>query len=52
MRKGKLMQFASIFHLLSLGRPMIDYEGLQGLLSLLKVKHNPSKHGQIPLVGK
>jgi uncharacterized protein (DUF2132 family) len=43
-RKRKEVQFAVLFHLLSLGRPMTEYEGLRDLLEHLRVLKLPIKH--------
>jgi len=40
----KRVQFATIFHVLSNGRPMTEYESLQSLLNFFNVSHMPKKH--------
>jgi hypothetical protein len=40
----KFVQLAMLFHVLSRGRPMTEYEALQDLLKCLKTKHLPTKH--------
>jgi len=40
----KHVQFATIFHILNDGRPIIEYESLQSLLKFLNVSHMPKKH--------
>jgi hypothetical protein len=42
-KKG-LIQFASIFHVLNQGRPMIEFVMLKDLYDLLRLKNNPKKH--------
>lgn len=34
----------NMFHLLKLGRPLINFESMHGLLLFLKVENNPNKH--------
>jgi hypothetical protein len=43
-RARKKVQFATVFHVLSEGSPMIEYESLQRLLLFLEVPHCPKKH--------
>jgi hypothetical protein len=44
-KKCKLLQFASILHLLSEGRLMkVDYEGMKSLFKQLQVNNYPHKH--------
>lgn len=43
-RRGKLVQFAFIFHLISQSRPMIEYVQMQSLFTFFKVLKYPSKH--------
>jgi hypothetical protein len=38
------MQFVTLFHLLKLGKPIIDFESMHGLLQFLKVENIPNKH--------
>lgn len=42
--KKKEVQFAILFHLLSQGHSMIEYEGMRALLEYLKVPKLPKKH--------
>jgi hypothetical protein len=42
--RQKYVQFVAIFHLLSCGRPMTNYEDLRYLFQLLKVKSVSKKH--------
>jgi hypothetical protein len=42
--RRKFVQLATLFHVLSRGRPMTKYEVLQDLLKCLKTKHLPTKH--------
>jgi hypothetical protein len=42
--KKKLVQFTSIFSLLSKGKPMIDYEDFKPLFEFLKLRSIPKKH--------
>jgi hypothetical protein len=42
--KRKEVQMAAIFHLLSFGRPMVEYEHMRGLLEHLEVPKVPIKH--------
>ena len=41
--RGKMVQFATILHLVIEGRPTTDYEAMRGLFQFLKVKHNLRK---------
>lgn len=50
-QKYKYVQFVIIFHLLSHGYPMIDYEDMNPLKLLLKVKNLSKNIGVITLVG-
>jgi hypothetical protein len=43
-QRQKYVQFVVIFHLLTHGHPMFDYESLKELFQLLKVKFVPQKH--------
>jgi hypothetical protein len=43
-RKKKMVQFRTMFHLLTLGRPMHDYTTCQDLYNALNVPHQPRKH--------
>lgn len=43
-REKKFVQFVNMFHLLKLGRPLINFESMHGLLLFLKVENNPNKH--------
>jgi hypothetical protein len=43
-RRKKKVQFASLFHLLSAGRPMSQYESLEDLFSFLDVPNFPYMH--------
>lgn len=43
-RKKKLVQFKCLYHVLSRGRPMTDYEALQTLCESLHVPDLPKKH--------
>jgi hypothetical protein len=42
--KRKEVQMAIIFHLLSFGRPMVEYEHMRGLLNHIEVPKLPFKH--------
>jgi hypothetical protein len=42
--RRKFVQLATLFHVLSHGRPMTEYEALRDLLKCLKTKHLPAKH--------
>jgi len=39
----KRVQFATVFHILAEGRPMIEYEFLNSLFNFLQVRHIPKK---------
>ena len=43
-RSRKRVQFATIFHILAQGRPMLEYESLNLLFNFLQVRHLPKKH--------
>lgn len=43
-RSRKRVQFATVFHVLQEGRPMLEYESLNRLLNFLRVPHMPKKH--------
>ncbi len=43
-QKKKLIQFVNIFHLLNHNQPMIKFEMLKDLYSLLGLKNDPRKH--------
>jgi hypothetical protein len=43
-KKKKLVQFILIYHLLSKGRAMTNFEGLKNLFIVFKVKHILKKH--------
>jgi hypothetical protein len=42
--RRKFVQLAMLFHVLSRGRPMTEYEALYELLKYLRTKHLPPKH--------
>jgi hypothetical protein len=42
--RRKFVQLAMLFHVLSHGCPMMEYEALRDLLKCLKTKHLPTKH--------
>jgi hypothetical protein len=43
-KKNKNVRFVTIFHLLKLGRPIINFESMHGFLQFLKVENTPDKH--------
>jgi hypothetical protein len=47
-RKKKMVQFRTMFHLLTLGRPMCNYTACQDLYNALNVLHQPRKHWSEP----
>ena len=42
--QGKVIQMATLLHLLGKGRPVTDYEDIQQLLTVLSVENLPSMH--------
>ncbi|KAG0573500.1 hypothetical protein KC19_VG183500 [Ceratodon purpureus] len=40
----KKVQLATLFHILSHGRPLLEYESMAGLFSYLEIPHFPRKH--------
>jgi hypothetical protein len=46
LREGnqKIIQFKSLFHILSHGCPMLEYETMYDLFASLKVLNNPCMH--------
>jgi hypothetical protein len=48
-RKKKMVQFRTMFHLLTLGHPMRDYTTCQDLYNALNVPHQPRKHWSEPV---
>lgn len=42
--RRKFVQLATLFHVLSRGRPMTEYKALRELLKCLRTKHLPAKH--------
>lgn len=43
-RARKINQFATVFHLLQTGRPMLEYESIKRLYAFLKMPHLSIKH--------
>ena len=46
--KKKMVQFCTMFHLLTLGQPMRDYIASQDLYNALNMLHQPCKHWSEP----
>lgn len=44
LRRRKSVQFITLFDLLQLKRPIIDFESIHGFLQILKVKNNLDKN--------
>jgi hypothetical protein len=42
--KKNKVQFVTLFHLLKLGKPIINFESMHGFLQFLKVKNTTNKH--------
>jgi hypothetical protein len=40
----KIAQFATVFHMLQQGRPMLEYESMRDLFGFLKMPHLSKKH--------
>ncbi len=51
-KKYKFVQFVVVFHLLSRGQVMINFEGLGDFSNVLKSNAHPRSIGMIPWVGK
>ncbi len=42
--RKKLVQFATLFHTLKHGKPMLEYEAHKNLFDFLNLEENPKRH--------